>query len=50
MAYENEGASTNGKHHTSSYRVRPTQAYFDTPARTTAPQTAELQGFSGVNQ
>lgn len=41
---------TNGKQHTSSNRVMPTEAYFDSPARRTAPQTAELQSFSGVNQ
>lgn len=50
MADEDEGASTNGKQSTSSTRVFPTEAYFDSPAKTTAPQAAELQSFPGVNQ
>lgn len=50
MADEDVGARNNAKQSTSSTRVMPTEAYFDSPAKTTAPQTAELQSFSGVNQ
>jgi len=38
MAYKNEGASTNGKQHASSYGVMPTEPSFDSPARITASQ------------
>lgn len=40
-----EGMSTNGKQ-LKSWR----ETYFDLPTRTTAPQTAELQSFSSMNQ